>query len=450
MNQAINTTSQIHRHLCVSRIDVFIHNLEVMNVSNCLQHVFLTVFIMSSIVTPALSQKSQQDTLLEKLFSQDTQFEESIREKDKLNIQVIYTAIDRNKKGEAKFTDHRFNVEPENYFYPASTVKFPVVILALQKLNELKIPGLDRNTTMITEAENSFQSVVCNDPSAADGRPTIAQYIKRILLVSDNDAFNRLYEFLGQEYINNTLHKMGYTKAQIIHRLSISLPDEENRFTNPVKFFDNSGNLIYTKPAERSQLVYDIKGVKLGKGYMQGAKLIPEPFDFSMKNRLLLEDLHSMIKSIMFPDEVPDKKRFNLKKEDYEFLRKYMSMRPAESGSPAYDSTVYWDNYVKMIFYGAEKSKPEDGIRIFNKTGTAYGFLTDVCYLADFNNGIEFFVSATIYCNSDEIFNDDKYDYSTIGYPFLKTLGRAIYEYELKRVKKYKPDLSAFRFDYRF
>lgn len=422
-----------------------------MNVSNFLQHIFLTVFVMSSIATPALSQKSQQDTLLEKLFmSQGFQFEQIIQKKDKLNIQVIYTTIDRNKKGEARFTDHKFNVNPENYFYPASTVKFPVAILALQKLNELKIPGLDRNTTMITEAENSFQSVVFNDPSAVDGRPTIAQYIKKILLVSDNDAFNRLYEFLGQEYINNTLQKMGYTKARIIHRLSISLPDEENRFTNPIKFFDNSGNLVYIKPAERSQLVYDTQEVKLGKGYMQGAKLVQGPFDFSMKNRLLLEDLHTMIKSIMFPDEVPDKKRFNLKKDDYEFLRKYMSMRPAESISPVYDSTVYWDNYVKMIFYGAERSKPEDGIRIFNKTGTAYGFLTDVCYLADFNNRIEFFISATIYCNSDEIFNDDKYDYSAIGYSFLKALGRIIYEYELKRLKKYKPDLSAFRFDYSF
>ena len=47
------------------------------------------------------------------------------------------------------------------------------------------------------------------------GRPTIAHYIKKILLVSDNDAFNRLYEFLGQQYINTTLHQMGYTEVQI-------------------------------------------------------------------------------------------------------------------------------------------------------------------------------------------------------------------------------------------
>jgi hypothetical protein len=91
-------------------------------------------------------------------------------------------------------------------------------------------------------------------PSTSDGRPTIEHYIKKILLVSDNDAFNRLYEFLGQEYINNTLHKMGYKEVQIVHRLDISLSEDENRHTNPVRFFDTSGKLIYEKPLEASKL----------------------------------------------------------------------------------------------------------------------------------------------------------------------------------------------------
>ena len=41
-----------------------------------------------------------------------------------------------------------------------------------------------------------------------------------------------------------------------------------------------------------------------------------------------------------------------------------------------------------------------------------------------------------IHCNSDGIFNDDKYDYDSIGFPFMKNLGRVIYEHELKRERK--------------
>lgn len=391
------------------------------------------------------------DTFISNLLAKKPDlFASFLSKKKELGIQIVYTQIDRGKKEKAKvkFTDHTFNLDPGNYFYPASTVKLPVAILALQRLNELKIPGLDRNSTMITREDGNGQTEILNDPSAADGRPTIAHYIKKILLVSDNDAFNRLYEFLGPEYINTSLHEMGYTGTEIIHRLSVSLTEEQNRHTNPVTFFDTAGKLIYTKPAEISRQQYPLRNIKLGKGFMQGDQLINEPFDFSKKNQLPLYDLHRIVRSIFFTDAVPKEQQFNLDQDDYNFLRLYLSMRPGESTSPVYNPAVYWDNYVKMLFYGAEKTTPEPGIRIFNKTGTAYGFLTDACYFVDFKNNIEFLLSVVIYCNSDSIFNDDKYDYSTTGYPFLKNLGRVIYEYELKRERKNQPDLSSFQFSY--
>jgi beta-lactamase class A len=375
-------------------------------------------------------------------------FDSIIAKKNELGVQIIYTQIDRGRNGNAKFTDHYFNYNPDRYFYPASTVKLPIAILALQKLHELNIPGLDKNTTMITETDYNGQTPVYNDPTTADGRPTIAHYIKKILLVSDNDAFNRLYEFLGQEYINETLHKMGYEDVQILHRLQISLTEDQNRHTNPVRFYDSNSKIIYEKPAEISNMVYAKRNTKMGKGFYSGDKLIDEPFDFSKKNRLSLKDLHNILRSIIFPKMVSAKQRFNLTKDDYDFLHKYMSMMPQESKFPSYDSVNYWDTYVKFLFYGAEKGKTNPDIRIFNKPGDAYGFMIDVAYIVDYKNNVEFMISAVIHCNSDGIFNDDKYDYDSVGRPFMKNLGRVIYEYELKRERKYVYDLSSFRFQY--
>ena len=389
------------------------------------------------------------DSFMHNLLAKYPQYFNSIvSNNNDYRIQIIYTQVDRDKKGKIKFTDHSFNLDSSNYFYPASTVKLPVAIFALQKLNELKIRGLDKNTTMITGAAGNRQNEVNNDPSSADGRPSIAHYIKKILLVSDNDAFNRLYEFLGQEYINNSLQKMGYADAQLIHRLQISLTEEENRNTNPVRFFDSTGKIIYDKPAEKSKLVYAPRNTKMGKGYYSSDQLINEPFDFSKKNRLSLEDLHNIVKSVLYPEALPEKKRFNLTSEDYAFLRKYMSMMPGESSFPVYPAPDYWDTYVKFMLYGSEKVKINPDIRIFNKVGDAYGFLIDAACIVDLKNKIEFIVSAVIYCNSDEIFNDDKYDYDSIGFPFFKHLGEVLYEYELKRKRKYTPHLSAFTFTY--
>lgn len=408
----------------------------------------LAICFMLEACSPSKNSSSStaaSENFLENLLSRyPSYFDTILQQRKELGIQVIYTAIDRAKNGSPRFTDYFLGVDRDVYFYPASTVKFPVAVLALQKLNELNSTGLDRNTTMITETAGEGQTTVLNDPSAPEGRPTIAHYIKKILLVSDNDAFNRLYEFLGQEYINGALHQMGYTEAQIIHRLSINLTDEQNRHTNPVRFTDSSGKTIFQKPAEISQLQYAVRDTKLGKGFMQGSELINQPFDFSRKNRLSLQSLHSMVRSVLFPEAVDPKQRFNLKAGDYDFLRRYMSMRPSESASPSYAPGEYWDNYVKMLFYGTEKTPPENHIRIFNKTGTAYGFLVESAYIVDYRNKVEFMVSAVIYCNSDGILNDDKYDYHQLGYPFLKQLGRVLYEHELKRKRKHRPDLSAF------
>jgi hypothetical protein len=89
-----------------------------------------------------------------------------------------------------------------------------------------------------------------------------------------------------------------------------------------------------------------------------------------------------------------------------------------------------------------------DGVRVFNKVGWAYGFLTDVSYVADFKNGVEYMLAATLYVNSDEVLNDGKYEYTTVGWPFLYQLGQTIYRYEVQRTRTVKPDLSAFRLPY--
>lgn len=391
---------------------------------------------------------AKTDLFLTGLFNQYPQYFDSIlKNNDQWQAQIIYTQIDRGQNGKPSFTHHYFNVNKERYYYPASTVKMPVAFLSLQRLNELKIAGLTRRTTMITEQGLEAQTGVFNDPTSENGRPTVEHYIKKIFLVSDNDAFNRLYEFLGQEYINNSLHKMGYDSVQIIHRLSIAMNEEQNRTTNPMKFYNAANKIIYQQPLLRSNLSHHNRQIFLGKGFMSGDKLINEPFDFSKKNRLSLTDLHSILLSVIFPASVPKEQRFNLTDEDYRFLYRHMSMLPKESKFPSYD-TSYTDAYVKFLLYGGSGAIDDPSIRIFNKVGDAYGFLTDVAYIVDFKNNVEFMLSANIYCNTDEVFNDDNYDYENVGFSFMKNLGKVIYDHELKRQRKTKPDLSAFKINY--
>ncbi|MDP1843839.1 MAG: hypothetical protein Q8K64_10495, partial [Sediminibacterium sp.] len=120
---------------------------------------------------------------------------------------------------------------------------------------------------------------------------------------------------------------------------------------------------------------------------------------------------------------------------------------PSETDYPKYNDSLFYDSYVKFFFLDSTHQMPKH-IRVFNKVGWAYGFLTDVSYVIDVKNNIEYMLSATIYVNSDEVLNDSKYDYDEIGQPFMKQLGESIYKYEKKRTRKYIPNLSAFKINY--
>ena len=387
---------------------------------------------------------------LESLMKKYPQYFDSILlRRDELKVQIIYTQINRDAANNPSFKSFYFNVDPDKYFYPASTVKLPVALLALQRLHELRLPGLDKNSSMVTNKAYDGQTWTLNDPGAHDGRPTIAQYVKRIFLVSDNDAFNRLYEFLGQQYINERLHKMGYNDVRIVHRLQIPLTEDQNRHTNPVSFYNPANRLLYSQPMQFNQEPYYASSDSVGKAYYNSSgQFIDHPMDFSKKNKISLPDLTNILQSVLFPSSVPERRRFNLKDDDYKFVYQYMSQFPAETKFPPYDSAHYWDAYGKLLYWGGEKGVLPKNIRIFNKEGDAYGFLHDISYFVDFDKHIEFMLSASIYCDRDQIENDDKYDYDSLGLPFFKNLGRVIYDFEIKRKRPHVPDLSRFRLKY--
>ncbi|HUR10767.1 MAG TPA: serine hydrolase [Flavitalea sp.] len=375
-------------------------------------------------------------------------FSNVLLNRDSFRVQIIYTSIDRTESNKPLFKTYYFNVHPDVYFYPASTVKMPVAFLALEKLNELSGRNVTKHTSMITGVGNSGQTAVLNDPQSSDGRPTIAQYIRKIFLVSDNDAFNRLYEFVGPAYIRERLQAMGYEHTEIFHRLSLPLSLQQNFELNPVSFLDTSARVLFEEPSRTYPINISRRADFLGKGYLEKGQLISKPFDFSKKNKVILSDLHNMLQAVLFPESVPLKNRFRLSESDYRFLRRAMSQYPSESTWPAFMPDSFPDAYCKLLYWGDAKETLPKHLRIFNKVGEAYGFLTDVAYIVDFEKKIEFMLSATIYCNSDGVFNDDKYDYEIIGIPFLKNLGGVFYEYELNRKRNFPPDLSEFRFEY--
>lgn len=401
-----------------------------------------------SVFTPCAAQKTDK-LLLNLLHKSPELFGPILKNPAQYDVQILYTQIDRDPQNRPTFRTYRYRVDKRRYFYPASTVKLPAVLLSLEKLNRLKKAGyaVGRDTPLLTDSAVVGQTSVRRDTTAQTGLPSVAHYAKKILLVSDNDAFNRLYEFIGQCQFNEQLYAKGYRDLRIVHRLEVSLTPEQNRRTNPVRLLDGE-KVIYSQPEQVcTRTPHPDSTIRRGIGYMKGDSLVKQPFDFTAKNYFALEDQQAMLKAVLFPEAVPTRQRFDLAPDDYRFVYQYLSQLPRETTYPRYDST-YYDSYCKFLLAGDSKKMFPRHLRIFNKVGDAYGYLIDNAYITDFDTGVEFLLSAVIYCNKDGILNDSAYDYDTVGYPFMGNLGRVIFDYESRRKRPNPPDFSRFRITY--
>lgn len=389
-----------------------------------------------------------QENLIETLMKErPAQFERILADRTGYEVQIIYTQIDRDRNNKPSFRTFTFNEDPKRYFYPASTVKFPLVLMALEKLRTINKPGLDQYTDMLIDSVGSGHRSVHQDTSSRSGYASIAHEVVRILVVSDNDAYNRLYEFLGQEGITKNLFDKAYS-ARIIHRLERPLTMQQNASTEAFRFL-RDGKIVYAEPAKLNQSPLPTPAPVLkGKGYIKGDSLIMQPFDFTYKNFFPLMEQHVMLRSVLFPSTAAKRNQFQLTKDDRAFVLQYLSQLPTETLFPPYSrDTAYSDAYCKFLMFGGSGNIPK-GIRIFNKVGDAYGYLIDNAYIIDFDNKVEFMLSAVIHVNADGIYNDGRYEYDEIGLPFMKNLGQLIYDHELARKKKHLPDLTDFEFKY--
>ncbi len=267
----------------------------------------------------------QNKNILQELIDQNAdKLSSAINDLNKYEIQILYTKIEKDKIGKTNLSTFSFNEKPNKYFYPASTVKLPAAILALEKLNDINVTGLNKYTHLSIDSVYDGHVSISKEFRTECGKPNIADYIKQIFLVSDNESFNRLYDFLGQKEINERLIKRGFNNTKIVHRLSVARTSKQNMETNPIKFYDENGNTIYEQQAryDSANVELNLTQTKKGVGYLSNGELVNQPKEFSENNFFGLRDQHNLLIRIFYHKLFSEEERFNLTEEDYNFLQK--------------------------------------------------------------------------------------------------------------------------------
>jgi peptidoglycan/xylan/chitin deacetylase (PgdA/CDA1 family) len=376
----------------------------------------------------AIAQSTQHDPELEKIIrSAASPALKHILDNPKLyQYQLIYTEIRRDAEHRPQLSNHYLNVNDSIYFNPASMVKFPTALIALEKMDTLRRFGLNPHILVKTDSSAPV---------------SFLELIRQAMIVSDNEAYNRLFQIVGQEGLNRRLQEMGYSGSRITRRF-IPLTPEQHRHTGAVQFLSTDGRLLYEQPVQKSGFSFDFsKKILVGDAhYNWSDSLIHEPMDFTTHNRMPLRDLQQVLQSFLFPSTVPEPQRFRLSENSRQLMLDAISDLPSESRFPVFDATEFFDSYSKFFLYRDGKKAIPSSVRIYNKTGWSYGYLIDVAYIVDRVRNRELMLSGVIYVNRDGILNDNKYEYDSLGYPFFREIGEILLSHPPGGTGRVPPD----------
>ena len=359
---------------------------------------------------------------IELVLKSDPYLKEIIKDKEDYEIQVMLTKVNHDNT-KIDFQNYQYQHDENQYFYPASTIKLPIVVLTLKKINELRSKGSDitlKSKIILNNVDNY------SNFKLQDSITSFQNLIADIFLVSDNSASNILIDFIGYNYFNDEMQNAGFDRTYLNHKFN---PDPYVNSTWQISDLDN--NMISSINDNQKIIKADDKTNGLDKGesrYFNG-EILDESLNFSEKNRFSITDMHNLIKYIFYPEIFDKANTFNLNVEDYDFIRYWMSRFTYEDiGEKFIGDEKFFETYNKFFIHGDEQSVSNEQIRVYNKIGQAYGTSTDNGLIKNYQNNVEFILTSTIYTNKNKVINDNLYEYDDIAEPFLAKLSRAIYK----------------------
>ncbi|MBL8605924.1 MAG: serine hydrolase [Myxococcales bacterium] len=376
-----------------------------------------------------------EDGLVAQLLQTKPELSRVAAEPQRYRLQVLFAEVVKDGRKQ-RLVRHGFRVDAE-YFYPASAIKPAVAVAALESLHELARRSgkkIDFNT-QLRAREFPGTPLEERDPTAKDtGRLSVGHEIRKLLLASDNQSFNRLYGLVGQRAANQRLWRLGLSSVRLRHRVGLVPPNDDGRVTPANELVLDGGEVVLV-PEQKSDLALeplDLPGVLVGNvHYASSGARVDAPMSFAEKNRVSLADLQDLLIKVTRPDlaegPLPD-----LDAKDRELLANALGTLPSLSRNPSYDGGSALDEIHKPLLIGIARAVPRERVFVYSKAGRAYGFTVDNAYVLDPVTKRSFFLSAVLYTNDTGVVGDDKYPYVEVAAPFFAALGEVFTRHALQ------------------
>lgn len=387
-------------------------------------------------------QGAEAQALFDAVFAHLPAAQREVLRDPRREVQIVLTRVEREADGSARFATATFGVQRQRWFPAASVVKLPIALLMAEVLEAANL-GFNARTVLASAPRSGHWEAA--EPLVE----TVWSTLWRLLVVSENVPFNRLFDVLGPDRMQARLAELGFDDVRLISRLGS--PDARlNRQTVASRIeapeTGPDGELAWVPrwnaearraTARRFPFGSALKGVAWQD---DRGRIEQGPRDFSTANFLPLEDAHAMLLRLAFPEATRRSQRWALSATTRLSLLRITGLFPRESpllATGTHAPAAFGDGYAKFFVVGDRDAAPR-GFRSFGKTGEAFGHQGETALLTEADGQGEVLLSANLYANADGVLNDDRYEYDTVSRPFLAALGRAALAAEKERPRPHR------------
>ena len=369
----------------------------------------------------------RDDWLERRLRQADPRFSHWLARADELRLQILVAQVVPRDGGAPSFEEHGYRVDAE-YVYPASAIKTFLAICTLRALRALA----ERHGVELDASARILRCRLsrpgCEPPEADEDEDRgegerkkheklwVRQEIRKLLLYSDNDSYDRLYDIAGHRELNEDAAALGFSSVRFHHRMNA--PASRSKVLRRLMLLPRGGPAV-TIPLRKSDFEPQptpAARLSLGKAHFSDRGRVAEPMSFANKNYASLRDMQRLNLSLLFPAS-SRAVELGLTAAERALVVEAMTgqLRPVRSAARH-----------KPLLPGVLEVLPAERLRYVGKSGRAYGFHLENAYLEDKQSGRGLLVTAVIYANPNGVLNDDDYDYDETSKPFFRARGRAL------------------------
>lgn len=331
--------------------------------------------------------------------------DEVLANPEKYHLQINFTSV-QEYQNEVTLNEYSFNKD-KYYYQPASLIKLPLALVSLEMLTKFQenyginiTTPLQMNTCSCDLGTNNY---VNRKPS-----PNLDILYKEMLIMSNNDAYNFFYDFVGPTYFNKRMRELNFPNIILRNRFYARCNGSAAQIHGGITFDKDSTDIKYHIDCQNDSISNETQSIYL---------TTPGSNKYNVAS---LYTLHQLMVNLFYPSRT---NKFAISPAYLSYFKKITSSYP--HSIPEYES--YPNHYHKYLIPPSLINTDDSTIKFYSKNGNASGYISDVMFVEDEKNKVTYFVSISMYNASKKYYIKRRAHYTSPGIDFFRQVSKILY-----------------------